>query len=272
MKIGFIGAGQMAEAIFSGLLRSGLVAKEEVTLIDIARPRLEQMAATYGVNIIGAEEENSYRRLLDASEIVFFAIKPQFASDLLAKIGGDFKPEHLVVSIMGGVTIDYLEERIANSKIIRVMPNTPMLVNEGAVGIALGRGCSEAEGELMLKLFRSVGIAYLMQEKLIDPLTGVSGCGPAFCYMFLEALADGGVMMGLPRQMAMELAAKTMMGAAKMVLETGDHPGKLKDNVCSPGGGTIAGVHALEKGGFRGTVINAVEDSVNRMIEVGKKA
>ncbi len=272
MKIGFIGAGQMAEAIFSGLLRSEIFKSDEVYLTDISKPRLDLMKEKHGVSNIFIADDDGYEKVIADCDLIMFSIKPQFASDLLAKIGTKFRKEQTVVSIMGGVPLSFLEEKIHNSKIVRVMPNTPMLVNEGASGIALGRGCGDAEGNLMKKLFSAVGTCYILPESLIDPLTGVSGAGPAYCYMFIEALADGGVKMGLPRQMAMELAAQTLIGSAKMVLETGEHPGKLKDNVCSPGGGTIAGVYALEKGAFRATVIDAVEGCITRMREVGKNA
>ena len=152
------------------------------------------------------------------------------------------------------------------------MPNTPMLVRRGIAGIAAGAHASEADSALGVELFNLVGMSYLLPENLIDPLTSVSGCSPAFAYLFIEAMADGGVEKGLPRDMAIRLAAQALAGSAEMVLQTGKHPAELKDSVCSPAGSTIVGVHALERGAFRNTVMNAVTESCDKMIEVGKKA
>ena len=211
-KIGFIGGGRMVEAIFSGMLASGLIKKENVYVADISDSRLDFLVETYGI------------------------------------------------------------QAVRKAPVIRIMPNTPMLVQEGAAGVALGKNASEKDGRIALEIFNSVGNAYLLPESLIDPLTSVSGCGPAYAAMFIQSLADGGVEMGLPREMAVELAAKTLIGTGKMVLEKGLHPEILKDNVCTPGGGTIAGVRALEAGGFRGIVMDAVEGGMKRMIEVAEKA
>ena len=152
------------------------------------------------------------------------------------------------------------------------MPNTPMLVRKGIAGIAAGEKATKEDCDLGIELFNLVGISYLLPENLIDPLTSVSGCSPAFAYLFIEAMADGGVEKGLPRNMAIQLAAQALAGSAEMVLQTGKHPGELKDSVCSPAGSTIVGVHALERGGFRNTVMNAITESCDKMIEVGKKA
>ncbi|MDR1205115.1 MAG: pyrroline-5-carboxylate reductase [Peptococcaceae bacterium] len=272
-KIGFIGAGRMAEAIFSGLLKSGEISAKNLVLTDIAAERLNEMAEKYSVPAVqsAADGQSLPRELLDC-DIVLLAIKPQGANALLSAAGKQFAAGQLVVSIMGGITLAFLQERIPRAAVIRVMPNAPMLAGEGVAGVALGEKATEENGETALALFRAVGAAYLCPEHLIDALTGISGCGPAYAYIFMEAMADCGVELGLPRDMAYRLAAQTLVGAGRMALETGRHPGQLKDDVCSPGGSTIAGVHVLEQNGFRGIVMDAVEAGTRRMEEIGRNA
>lgn len=272
-RIGFIGGGKMAEAIISGIIKAGLYKSDEVYVTDIAIERLNYLKEKYSINTIfgEAKEDSATNELYEKVDIVVLAIKPQFAKSVLLKLKDISKSsDKLIISIMGGVTLSMIESYL-DSAVIRVMPNTPMLVNMGASGIALGKKADKTHSDIAYAIFSALGISYIVDEKLIDPLTSVSGTGPAYTYMFIEALSDGGVLMGLPRELAKTLAAQTVMGAAKMVLETGEHPGKLKDNVCSPGGATIAGVRALEAGAFRGTVMNAVEAGKLRMEEVGKK-
>ena len=176
----------------------------------------------------------------------------------------------LVISIAAGITLKTLDAALPKSRLVRVMPNTPCLVGESASGYSLGPRATEADGALVKQLLESVGRAFVVDEKLLDAVTGLSGSGPAFVYVAIEALSDAGVRMGLPRDVALQLAAQTVRGAATMVLETGEHPGVLKDRVTSPGGTTIAGLAALESGGFRGTLIAAVEAATRRSIELGK--
>ena len=272
-KIGFIGGGQMCEAIFSGMVASGQVAAGDVLITDISAPRLEQLEKEYGVGTTLNDGANAGAlQVIQKSDIVVFAVKPQFARPLLQAVAGAFAPTQLVVSIMGGITLDFLAEFFPKNPVLRVMPNTPMLVRKGIAGIAANQLAEGDYAQLGVEMFNLVGRAYLLPENLIDPLTSVSGCSPAFAYLFIEAMADGGVEKGLPRQMAIELAAQALAGSAEMVLQTGQHPAQLKDNVCSPAGSTIVGVHALERGNFRATVMNAVTESCDKMIEVGKKA
>lgn len=275
-SVGFIGGGKMAEAIFSGMLSSGLVKPEQIYVTDIVDERLDYLREKYGLNIVKNSEKTSNQGsldLLDHADVVVLGTKPQAARSLLTDISHKLdEKKTIVLSIMGGVTLEYLESFIKSASVIRIMPNTPMLVKEGVAGIALGKNASAEDGEVATKIFNSVGLSYILPEELIDPLTSVSGCGPAYAAMFIQALADGGVEMGLPRDMAVQLAAKTLVGTGKMVLETASHPEVLKDNVCTPAGGTIAGVRALEAGRFRGIVMSAVESGMKRMIEVGKKA
>ena len=267
----FIGAGRMAEAIFSGLIKSGMVSADSITIADVSEKRVLEMKNKYGLRPAASDTSASLEKAAK-SDIIILAVKPQNARDVLSGVKAYLKAGHIVISIMGGVPLRLIESYITEASVIRVMPNAPMLVGEGAAGIALGSRAGSDEGELVMQIFDCVGTACLCPEYLIDPITSVSGCGPAFAYMFIEALADGGVEMGLTRELAYKLAAQTLIGAGQMVLQTGEHPGKLKDDVCSPGGSTIAGVHALENGGFRGTVMNAVAQAKKRMEDVGKNA
>lgn len=272
-KIGFIGGGQMGGAIIKGLLKSGLCYPEDIYVMDILESRLEYLDKTLQIVNSSSDKETAYTYLVEHCDIVILAIKPQVLKEVLKYIkDAPWKENHLVISIVGGAKISAIEKYLDHIPVVRVIPNTPMLVNIGASGLALGKNASQEHGICALHIFQALGIAYLVPEQLIDPITSVSGCGPAYIYMLIEAMADGGVEMGLTREMAQTLAAQTVMGAAKMVLETGDHPGKLKDNVCSPGGSTIAGVKSLERDGFRGTIINAIGAGKARMEQVGKLA
>lgn len=272
-KLGFIGAGQMCEAILAGALEKQVLAAGGVTVCDISAQRLAALADKYRVQTAENKPDGAAAASLAAgSDILVLSLKPQVAREALAPLAAALPAGTLVISIMGGVTLATLEELLPNSPVIRVMPNTPMLVGLGAAGIATGQKTTPAQLEDCLELFRAVGSCQVVEEKLIDPLTAVSGCGPAFAYLFIEALADGGVEQGLPRPMAQELAVQTLLGAAAMVQQTGQHPGELKDKVCSPGGGTIAGVHALEDGAFRATVMNAVAKARARMEALGRES
>lgn len=273
-NIGFLGGGQMCEAIFSGILKKNARSAEQIFITDINADRLTQLHDKYGVNTVCNDAEgNGVKQVLKSCDTVVLSVKPQFAEALLKNVKESMQSRHLIISIMGGVPLNRLYALVGDqTRLIRVMPNTPMLVGKGSAGITAGETALPADIDLAKELFCCLGSVYELPEKLIDPLTGLSGCGPAYAYMFIEALADGGVQRGLPRATAQKLAAETLAGAAEMVLQTGKHPGELKDNVCSPGGGTIAGVYALEQGGFRGTVISAVEEACKRMEEVGKKA
>lgn len=272
-KLAFIGGGQMCEAIISGILAGKGLEPEQLKVTDIQADRLEYLRQKYGILTQPNDEEGEGSRQAAAwADIVVLAVKPQLARRVLQKMETSLEKGQLVISIIGGMPLAALEELCPKSPVLRVMPNTPMLVRKGVAGIAAGCRAAKRDCETGLALFELVGKAYLLPESLIDAQTSVSGCSPAFAYMFIEALADGAVEMGLPRTMALEMAAQSLAGAAEMVLQTGLHPGQLKDNVTSPGGGTIAGVHALEKGGFRGTVMDAVCESCERMRQVGKKA
>ncbi|MDL2219095.1 pyrroline-5-carboxylate reductase [Ruminococcaceae bacterium OttesenSCG-928-O06] len=272
-RLGFVGAGQMCEAILAGALAAGAILPKNVTITDIAPARLEHMAKTYGVHTLPNSAKGEGTAAVAAGcEVVLLCLKPQLAAEALRQSAAAFGEGTLIISIMGGVTLATLAALLPQSPIIRVMPNTPMLVGAGTAGIAPGDTATNAHVALCCALFDAVGHSHILPEKLIDPLTAVSGCGPAFACLFMEALADGGVEQGLPRTLALQLAAEMLEGTARMVLQTGQSPAALKDAVCSPGGGTIAGVHALEDGAFRASVLNAVQKAAARMEELGHSA
>lgn len=272
-KIGFIGGGQMGEAIIKGLLNAGLFKREEIYVMDILQARLTYLQEIFQLIHVTSSIETGYQYLLENCDVILLAVKPQVLKEVLGYIQqGPWRKEHFVISIVGGGKTAAIEAYLKEIPVVRVIPNTPMLVNVGASGIALGRYATQEHGDITLRIFEKLGIAVPVKEALIDPITSVSGTGPAYVYMLIEALADGGVEGGLTREVAQTLAAQTVLGAAKMVLESPEHPERLKDRVCSPGGATIAGVRVLEEGGFKGLVMKAVHAGRLRMEEVGRTA
>lgn len=264
MKLFFMGAGAMGEALLRGALAGGVAAPSDITLYDVAAARVAQLAAELGVNAAGAPEEAAN------SELILLAVKPQTVGSALAPLRDLLGAGHTVVSIAAGVSTKTLESNFdAAVPVVRVMPNTPALVGKAASALCLGAHADASHLALAHQLFDAVGVAVDVDEKQIDAVTGLSGSGPAYVYLFIEALSDAGVKMGLARNVATQLAAQTVAGAAQMVLETGTHPGALKDMVTSPGGTTIAAIHELEKGAFRGVVMSAVETAAKRSKELG---
>jgi pyrroline-5-carboxylate reductase len=249
----------------AGFVRSGLVAPSDIRASDpVAASRDAFAAEVKGVTVAANNAE-----VVRQAEVVVLAVKPQQLPAVLKELRAEIS-QQLVVSIAAGIRLSKIAESLHSSvRLIRVMPNTPCLVGESASAFALGEQATEADGELVARLLGSVGKAFRVDEKLLDAVTGLSGSGPAFVYVMIEALSDGGVRMGLPRDVALSLAAQTVLGAAKMVLETGDHPAILKDRVASPGGTTIAGLQALESGGLRAALISAVEAATRRSVELG---
>ena len=265
-RIGFVGAGQMARAMASGFVRSELVHPAQITASDPHSAATEE----FGRAVPGAKLSRDNSQVLAESDVVFLAVKPQQMQHVLAELRGKVTADHLVISIAAGVKLATLAQGLDRTgRLLRVMPNTPCLVGQSASGFCLGPGATAADGELVRRLLESVGRALPVEEKLLDAVTGLSGSGPAFVYVIIEALSDGGVRMGLPRDVAMQLAAQTVKGAAEMVLSTNDHPAVLKDRVASPGGTTIAGLQALEGGGVRAALIAAVEAAARRSAELG---
>ncbi len=267
-KVAILGAGNMGEALAKGLLRAGKVLPDALTCTDARAERREDIHKRYGVQVTGDN-----RAAAAQADIVVLAVKPQVIDHLLDEIAPAVDAKKLVISIAAGVPIAALARKLgAGVRIVRTMPNTPALVGAGATALARGPHATDADLEQALSLFEAVGVAVVVEEQHLDAVTGLSGSGPAFVFMAIEALADGGVKVGLARPVAMALAAQAVMGSAKLVLETGEHPGRLKDQVTSPGGTSIAGVHALEQHGFRAALIAAVEEATRRSRELGELA
>jgi pyrroline-5-carboxylate reductase len=267
LRIGFLGAGRMATALAQGWIKAGLVTPDRVCAADPV-----PAARTTFAQETGAAALTANRDVVGQSDIVVLAVKPQQMAELLQEIQPAVLPRHLFVSIAAGITLFQLTAGLgAKSRIVRVMPNTPCLVGASASAYTAGPNATPADADLVACLLNAVGRAFAVPEKLLDAVTGLSGSGPAFVFVMIEALSDGGVRMGLPRDLATQLAAQTVFGSAKMLLETGLHPGALKDMVASPAGTTIAGLHALERGGVRGALIDAVEAATKRSAELGAK-
>ncbi len=266
LKIGFLGAGKMATALAKGFIQAGLVKPGGI----LAGDPLESARAEFS-NGAGARAVGRNADILQFASVVLLAVKPNQVEDLLQEIRTGFTADHLLVSIAAGVPIAKLETGLgANARVVRVMPNTPALVGASATAFALGHAAKPEDGALVQKLFSAVGASFQVKEGLLDAVTGLSGSGPAYVYLMIEALSDGGVACGLPREIATKLAAQTVLGGAKMVLETGMHPGALKDMVASPGGTTIEGIHELEKGGIRAALINAVRAAFDKSKRLGQ--
>lgn len=256
----------MATALARGFVRAKLVSASQIFASDP-----QPAARTAFAQEVEAKTADSNVAVIAAAKVIFLAVKPDQVAGVLAEVRDGFSKEHLLISIAAGVPIAKLEAGLpAGARVIRVMPNTPALVGESASAYALGKSASAADGELAQKLFASVGVAFAVKESLLDAVTGLSGSGPAYVYQFIEALSDGGVASGLPRDVATKLAAQTVLGGARMVLETGMHPGALKDAVTSPGGTTIEGLHELEKGKLRGTVMSAVRAATEKSRKLGQ--
>lgn len=265
-KIAFLGAGNMAEALLKGLLRSGAKADQ---IIATARrdERRNELARQYSIRV---EEDNL--TATRGAQVIVLAVKPQALDKLLTQIAPAIDEGKLIISIAAGVPIAAIERRLGKgARIIRSMPNTPALVGAGATAIAAGEHATENDLALAKALFDAVGTTTVVEEGQLDAVTGLSGSGPAYVFLVIEALSDAGVKVGLPRYTALALAAQTVLGSAKLLLETGAHPGHLKDQVTSPGGTAIAGLHTLESGGLRTTLIDAVEAATVRAKELGEQ-
>jgi pyrroline-5-carboxylate reductase len=266
-RIAFVGAGQMAQALARGFIASGLATADRITAYDPSSDAGERfLALAPGVALAPSNAEAARE-----ADVVILAVKPQSLKQALAELRPAASADRLFISIVAGATLADLSAGLGTDRIVRVMPNTPCLLGQGASAFAAGPGALPADGELVRSLLSSVGKVFPVDEKLLDAVTGLSGSGPAYVFVMIEALADGGVKMGLPRDAAMALAAQTVLGAAALCLAGGEHPAQLKDRVASPGGTTIAGLAALESHGFRGAVIAAVEAATKRSQELGRK-
>ena len=254
-ELGLIGVGNMGTALLKGVLSSNTIDKEKIIIYDVREEVIKNRIQEFNVKAVGSNTE-----LVQQVKFIIIAVKPQNIDSVLEEIGPKLSEDQILISIAAGVTLDYIKKFIGkNIGLVRVMPNTPALVGEGASAIAHNKNVTENDLKYVKKVLNSVGKVVELEEKHIDAVTGLSGSGPAYVFVMIEALADGGVKMGLPRNIALKLAAQTVLGSAKMVIETGMHPGELKDMVASPGGTTITALHEIEKGKLRATLISAVE-------------
>lgn len=260
MMLGFIGCGNMAQAIIKGVLKSGLYSKDQIVASDPSEKMRLVVAEECGIKVV---KENTL--VAEGTATIILAVKPMFISTVIPEIAPYISENKVVISIAAGKTITEMEELFGKAvKIIRTMPNTPALVGEGAAGICCNERVNSNELDRALSIFSSLGIAEVVTENLMNAITGLSGSSPAYAFMFIEAMADAAVADGIPRDMAYRFAAQTVMGSAKMVLETGKHPGELKDMVCSPAGTTIEAVRVLEEKGLRSAVIEAQKACVEK--------
>lgn len=265
--IGFLGGGSMATALVKGLLSARTTTPERIVVSDAKAERLESLHAAHGVRTTRDNGE-----LVDSVDVLILAVKPQVIDKVLDAFGKEVRADQLVVSVAAGVPVSAIEARLPDgARVVRTMPNTPATVDAGATAIAAGTHATEADLEVARSLFAAVGRVVTLDESLLDAVTGLSGSGPAYVMLMIEALADGGVKVGLHRDTALLLAAQTVFGSAKLLLETGEHPGRLKDMVTSPGGTAIAGLHTLESGGLRRTLIDAVEAATLRAQALGEQ-
>jgi pyrroline-5-carboxylate reductase len=266
LTIGFLGAGKMGTALAKGFINAGLVKAGDIMASDPVEGARDAFSKEVGARIGASNAE-----VAKFAKVLLLAVKPDQVARALGEIRDQFTENHLLISIAAGMPLAKLEGAFgANARVIRVMPNTPALVGASATAYALGKSTLPADAQLAQKLFSAVGLAFQVKESLLDAVTGLSGSGPAYVYLMIEGLSDGGVAAGLPRDVATKLAAQTMLGGAKMVLETGLHPGALKDMVTSPGGTTIEGLHELEKGKVRGSLMSAVRAATEKSKKLGQ--
>ena len=265
MKLAFIGGGMMAEAVIAGVLRERVLPAADIFVSEHKMARVEELRTKYSVQAFGSAEI-----FLKDMDVVFLAVKPQAAQAALQELAGQMRADALLVSIVAGLPLRKLEALLPAQAIIRVMPNTPLAVGAGMSAYALGSQASEAHEEKVRAILAAAGKVVCLKEELLDAVTGLSGSGPAFAFLAIDALADGGVAAGLPRKDALLLAAQTLLGAAKMVLDTGRHPDELRDQVTSPAGTTIAGLRVLEERAVRGAFLDAVLSAAEKSKSLGE--
>jgi pyrroline-5-carboxylate reductase len=265
VRVGFVGTGRMATALAGGLVSSGFCSSDSIVGSDVVSAAADAFSESTGGSVVGSNSE-----VAGCSDVIVLAIKPQQMSEVLGELAAVVTPDHLVVSIAAGITLSTLAEALGGStRLVRVMPNTPCLVGISASAFAPGPAATDADADLVARLLETVGVALPVSEELIDAVTGLSGSGPAYIYEVIEGLVAGGVSCGLSRDVALQLAAQTVKGAAEMVLSTGESPEALRDAVASPGGTTIAGLAELERLGLRGVLVSAVEAATRRSRELG---
>jgi pyrroline-5-carboxylate reductase len=264
-RLGFVGGGKMATALVKGILAARLTTPDRISASDVIPAAREALAKETGVSTTAGNKSVAAN-----SDVLVLAVKPQMMPDILAELRSVVTAHHLVISIAAGITLRQLSGLGAEMRLIRVMPNTPCLVGASASAFSRGSAATAEDAALVQRILSAVGIAFELPEPLLDAVTGLSGSGPAFVAVMIEALSDGGVRMGLPRDVATSLAAQTVLGTAKMVVDAGLHPATIKDMVASPGGTTIAGLHAMERGGVRAALMDTVEAATQRAVELGR--
>jgi pyrroline-5-carboxylate reductase len=265
--IGFVGTGNMGEALIRGLLKAGVAEPGQIAGSDPRRDRAAELGERYAIRTTHDNVEVARQ-----ADILVLAIKPQVMERVLEEIGPEIHAHALVISIAAGVPLSAIEARLPQARVIRTMPNTPALVGAAATAIAVGGHATDDDLKAAQRIFDSVGMTVALDEAQMDAVTGLSGSGPAYVFLVIEALSDAGVKVGLSRHHAQALAAQTLLGSAKLLIETNEHPGRLKDMVTSPGGTAIAGLHTIEAGGLRTTLMDAVEAATKRSQELGEQA
>ncbi len=264
--IGFLGAGAMAEALIKSLLQRGFARASGILASDINRERGRYLSDKYGIDFV---DNNKY--LAEKADVVIYAVKPSVIGNILSEVSPYVTADQLHISVAAGITLDFIEQRLPEgARVVRVMPNTPSLVGTGAAAYSPGKSAGPEDEKLVKEILDCAGVSVKVPEHLINAVTGLSGSGPAYMFLILEALIDGGVKAGLPRDIAHILATNTMLGAARLILETGEHPARLRDMVTTPGGTTIAGLHVLEQGKLRATLMDAVLAAARRADELGR--
>lgn len=263
--LGFVGGGQMAEALIKGLLSKEFLKPGQIKVSDLSEDRRNHLREAFGINTTPKNKE-----AVKGSEIIILAVKPQVMSIVIEDIGPVVNSNHLVVSIAAGITAHSLEKRLPQgARVVRVMPNTPALVQAGAAALCKGSAASQGDMDIVRQILEAVGKAVVVPEALMDAVTGLSGSGPAYVFTFIEGLIDAGVREGLPRTVAQKLVVQTVLGAALMCQNTGKHPAELTAMVTSPGGTTVAGLHVLERAALRGILLDAVRAATERSRELG---
>ena len=266
MELGFIGTGFMGSAMIKSIVSTGVLPAEKIYIFDVDKEKTSQLKKELGVTILDSGSE-----IVEKCSVIILAVKPNILKSVLDSCKGSFDSKKILVSFAVGIPIKFYKEIIGmDKKVIRTMPNTPMQVGEGMTLLSYASEVTADEGAMVKKLFECTGKAEVLDEKLMSEVTALTGSSPAYVYMFIEAMADAAVLSGIPRAMAYKLAAQAVLGTAKMVLETGKHPGELKDQVCSPGGTTIEAVVALEKNGFRFAIMDAMNECTKKAKEIGK--
>lgn len=266
-KIGFIGGGQMGEALIKGMIQSQLVTSDQIMVAEPAAPRQEYLTATYNIRV-----DDTPTPLWTECDIIILAVKPQIMGKVLTDSTTVISNTPLIISIAAGIPLSFLDEKTGRQcRIIRVMPNTPALVLEAASAISPGPRATEEDLVTAVTIFNAIGTTVVLDESYLDAVTGLSGSGPAYVFSFIEALIDAGLKVGLPRQTAETLVLQTILGSVKLAITSKDHPAQLRASVTSPGGTTIAGLHELETAGFRGIIMNAVEAAATRSKELASE-